>query len=132
MVTFNSIQEFCRALPYTTEDVKWGSNLVFSVGNKMYAVLDLEHPEANSVTFKCSPQDYERFIQLPGIIPAPYAARFNWVKLENLTALEEDLIYDLLKQAHEIVFSKLSKKLRTSLNKEDLINLDNSSRSSRL
>ena len=64
MVTFQSIQEYCRALPHTTEDVKWGSNLVFCVGNKMYAVLDLEQPEANSVSFKCSPQNYERFIQL--------------------------------------------------------------------
>ncbi len=119
MATFQSIQKYCRALPHTTEDVKWGTNLVFSVGNKMFAVLDLEHPEANSVSFKCSPQDYERFIQLPDIIPAPYAARFFWVKLEKLTALEEDLIYDLLKQAHEIVFSKLSKKLRASLDKEN-------------
>ena len=55
IVTLNSIQEFCRTLPHTTEDVKWGTNLVFSVGNKMYAVLDLDHPEANSVSFKCSP-----------------------------------------------------------------------------
>ena len=55
MVTFNSIQEFCRTLPHTTEDVKWGTNLVFSVGNKMYAGFDLDHPEANSVSFKCSP-----------------------------------------------------------------------------
>lgn len=30
---------FCRNLPKATEDIKWGKDLVFSVGNKMFAVF---------------------------------------------------------------------------------------------
>lgn len=118
MVTFQSIQKFCLSLPHTTEDVKWENNLVFSVGKKMYAVLDLDHPKLNSVSFKCSPEDFQQFVQLPDIIPAPYSARFHWIKLEKLTAIEEDVLYSLLKKAYEIVFAKLPKNLRFALSEE--------------
>ena len=119
MPTTRSIQTYCKTLAHTTEDVKWGNNLVFSIGNKMYAILDLDRPDTDSVSFKCSPENYDRLVQLPDIIPAPYAARFNWVKSEKLSALDEDVLLDLIKTAYEIVFAKLPKNLRNSLNKEN-------------
>lgn len=40
-MTTDQIAALCLALPGTREDLKWGSNRVFSVaGNKMFAVLD--------------------------------------------------------------------------------------------
>ena len=40
-MTADQIAAFCLQLPGAREDLKWGSNRVFSVaGNKMFAILD--------------------------------------------------------------------------------------------
>ncbi len=40
-MTADEIAAFCLQLPGAREDLKWGSNRVFSVaGNKMFAILD--------------------------------------------------------------------------------------------
>ncbi|MFD2720902.1 MmcQ/YjbR family DNA-binding protein [Hymenobacter monticola] len=36
--TFEALQALCLRLPGTTEDLKWGVHLCFSVGGKMYRV----------------------------------------------------------------------------------------------
>lgn len=105
--------EHCRALPGTTEDVKWGNNLVFSVGGKMYAVFDL--PEGEPLSFKTNPEAFEILVQQPGIRPAPYLARHAWVTLNRRDVMPEDALKDLIQEAHGIVAGKLSKKLRESL-----------------
>lgn len=40
------IRERCLALPHVTEDVKWETNLVFSVAEKMFAITALPGPHA--------------------------------------------------------------------------------------
>ena len=52
-MTIDTIRTICRALPDTTEDIKWDYDLVFSVGGKMFAVVCLEPP--HTVAFKCTP-----------------------------------------------------------------------------
>lgn len=44
-------KQLCRALPGATEDVKWESNLVFSVAAKMFAVTGVDG-DANGISFK--------------------------------------------------------------------------------
>ncbi len=51
------IREYCLALPHTTEKVQWGDDLVFKVGEKMYAVVALE-PGDQWLGFKCTPEDF--------------------------------------------------------------------------
>jgi hypothetical protein len=36
-VSKDTLVVFCRSLPGATEDVKWGKDLIFSVGGKMFA-----------------------------------------------------------------------------------------------
>ena len=43
-MTIDRVRDFCRTLEGTTEDVKRGSDLVFSVGGKIYAVVCLDPP----------------------------------------------------------------------------------------
>ena len=101
----------CRALPGAVEDVKWGSNIVFSVGLKMFAVASGEG-EAPGISFKV---EDERFLELtdrPGIIPAPYLARAKWVRVSSPDALDDAEAAALLRRSYELVFAKLSKKLQ--------------------
>jgi predicted DNA-binding protein (MmcQ/YjbR family) len=108
-VTIDAIRAFCRTLPGTTEDIKWEHDLVFSVGGRMYAAVDVNPPHA--LAFKCAPETFAEMIERDGVIPAPYLARAMWVQQQRLdAALERSEIEDLLRAAHEIVSGRSPKK----------------------
>ncbi|HAT31555.1 MAG TPA: hypothetical protein DCW29_12100 [Janthinobacterium sp.] len=104
-------KKLCRALPGAQEDIKWGSDVVFSVGLKMFAVAS-GAGEAPAISFKV---EDERFLELtdrPGIIPAPYLARAKWVRIVSADALDDAEAAALLRRSYELVCAKLTKKLR--------------------
>jgi predicted DNA-binding protein (MmcQ/YjbR family) len=104
----------CRSLPGATEEIKWGADLVFSVGAKMFAVTG-DCVAADGISFKV---DDDRFLELTdrdGIIPAPYLARARWVKIADLKAVSDDEAAALLKRSYELVFGKLTKKLQREI-----------------
>ncbi len=105
--------DLCRSLPGATEDVKWGNDLVFSVGGKMFAAFEMS--EAEAIGLKVAPDVFEALVEQPGIIPAPYLARASWVKLDGRGVLPRAMLEDLLRQAHALVAAKLPKKVRLSL-----------------
>jgi predicted DNA-binding protein (MmcQ/YjbR family) len=109
----SSLRDFCRALPATTEDVKWGDDLVFSVGGKMYAAFDLDNEVEYG--FKCDDDDFDRLTAMPGIIPAPYAARFGWVAIRKKGALTPTEARALLKKSYGLVMAGLPRKVRLAL-----------------
>ena len=104
----------CRSFAGVTEDTKWGADLVFSVGEKMFAVTSLDD-NAKGISFKV---DDDRFLELtdrPGIIPAPYLARAKWVYIEDLKSVSDAEAAELLKRSYELVFAKLTKKLQREI-----------------
>jgi predicted DNA-binding protein (MmcQ/YjbR family) len=108
------IRRICGKLPHTTEQVQWGNDLVFKVAGKMYAVAALE-PAKVCLAFKCSPEDFADLTERPGIIPAPYMARAQWVGLESEDALPAADINTYLKKSYDLVFAKLPKKTQAEL-----------------
>ena len=113
-MTIDWIRDQCLALPHVTEDVKWEHNLVFSIGDKMFAATNLE-PGDIWLSFKASPEVFAELSERPGIRPAPYLARAQWLALEHPDALETSELQQLLRHAYELVFSKLPKKLQKEL-----------------
>jgi predicted DNA-binding protein (MmcQ/YjbR family) len=108
------VRDFCLSLPHTTETIQWQDDLVFKVGGKMYAVVPLE-PHALWISFKCGSEDFASLIERPGIVPAPYLARAQWVALETEDALPRAELKMLLHSAHELIFAKLPKKTQATL-----------------
>lgn len=107
-MTIDTVRQICRALPDTTEDIKWVQDLVFSVGKKMYAVVCLEPP--HTVAFKCTPEVFAELVERDGIIPAPYLARAMWVQEQGLgETLERPELEKLLSSSYELVKAKLPK-----------------------
>ncbi|HEY7450705.1 MAG TPA: MmcQ/YjbR family DNA-binding protein [Vicinamibacterales bacterium] len=105
-MTIEGVRKICRAWPGVTEDVKWGADLVFSVGGKMFAVVCLEPP--HTLAFKCTPDEFAELIERPGIIPAPYLARAMWVQEQGLgEALERPEVATRLRASYELVAAKL-------------------------
>lgn len=104
----------CLALPHVTENVQWDNDLVFKVAGKMFAVTCL-NPDSLYLTVKVQPEEFAELTEKPGIIPAPYLARAQWVSLENETALPRTEILRLLNQSYQLIFAKLTRKQRAEL-----------------
>jgi predicted DNA-binding protein (MmcQ/YjbR family) len=99
------IRKFCLSLPHVTERVQWGSDLLFCVGNKMFAVAGLDAKYPTKLSFKCTAEKFAELIEQEGIIPAPYLARYHWVALEDLDALSQKELKELLRA--EKVYAEL-------------------------
>jgi predicted DNA-binding protein (MmcQ/YjbR family) len=108
------IREHCLALPHTTEKVQWEDDLVFKIGEKMFAVVALE-PGDHWISFKCSEEEFAALTERPGVVPAPYLARAQWVALETQDALPRDEIKRLLSQSYSLVSAKLPKRTQAKL-----------------
>jgi len=106
-----TLRDFCRSLPAATEDIKWGHDLCFSVGGKMFTVIDLERP--HPVAFKCTPESFGELTARSGIIPAPYMARNMWVMEQELgEALDRAEFEALVRTSYELVVATLPKSKR--------------------
>ena len=107
-------REHCLSLPHVTEQVQWGNDLVFKIGGKMFAVMALE-PPGHVFSFKCTPDKYAELIERPGILPAPYMARAQWVSFERADVLPRAEVKELSRVAYDLVFAKLTKKAQAAL-----------------
>jgi predicted DNA-binding protein (MmcQ/YjbR family) len=112
-MNIETYRAFCRKLPGVTEDIKWGHDLVFSVGGKMFTVAGLDGPFTCS--FKVPDEDYEALSQQPGFEPAPYMARAKWVLVTDPGKLSKKEWERRLTESHALVAAKLTKKLRGEL-----------------
>jgi predicted DNA-binding protein (MmcQ/YjbR family) len=111
---FEAAKALCRTFPGCTEDIKWGADLVFSVGLKMFAVTGNAVP-ASSICFKVDDERFLEFTDRPGIIPAPYMARAKWISVRDPKALGDAEAAQLLRRSYELVFAKLTKKLQREI-----------------
>jgi predicted DNA-binding protein (MmcQ/YjbR family) len=113
-----SVRAYCLSLPHVTEDVQWGADLLFRIGNKMFAVLSLEPVSDHCMSLKCTPEKFAELTEREGLVPAPYVARYHWVALQNFGALKDSELKPLLKNAYELIREKLPKKVADQLGAE--------------
>lgn len=106
-----SVRAYCLSLPHVTEDVQWGADLLFRIGNKMFTVLALEPGHGHCMSLKCTPEKFGELTERNGIMPAPYVARYHWIALESFDALKDAELKSLLKTAYDLVKAKLPKKV---------------------
>src|SRR5687767_3892977 len=112
-MTIDQLRAFCSGLPAVTEDIKWGNDLVFSVGGKMFCVAGLEPPL--SYSFKVKDEEFEELSVRPGFSPAPYMARAKWVLVKGANTLHRPEAVARIRQSYELVKAKLTKKVRQEL-----------------
>lgn len=110
-----SVRSFCLSLPHVDEKVQWGSDLLFRIGEKMFAVVAMEPSHGVVLSFKCTPEKFAELVEQEGIIPAPYMARIHWVGFERFDALPDRELKPLLENAYRMVRDKLPKKLLAQL-----------------
>jgi predicted DNA-binding protein (MmcQ/YjbR family) len=107
------LRALCLSLPAATEDVKWGNDLVFSVGGKMFCVASLE--PSFTCSYKVRDEEFEELSVKDGFMPAPYMARAKWVLVTNPSKLNKKEWEGYIRQSYEMVKAKLTKKDRALL-----------------
>jgi len=107
------LRTFCLSLPGATEDIKWGHDLCFCVGAKMFCVASMEPPLTFS--FKVTDEEYDELSIRTGFEPAPYMARNKWVLVNDPSKVKPKEVEKLVRQSYQLIASKLTKKLRVEL-----------------
>ena len=113
-MNIEDIQTICRQLPAVTEDIKWGHDLVFSIGGKMFCVVGLEQ-SPTSASFKVTDEEFEEISNWPGFKPAPYVAKYKWVGIEDINRMKKTDWKKYLQQSYALVKNKLPAKLKKEL-----------------
>ena len=108
------LRRTCLLFPHVTEQVQWGNDLVFKVGGRMFAVASLE-PAAVCLAFKCSDESFADLTERSNVIPAPYLARAKWIAMETRDAIPLEELEELLREAYDLAFAKLTKAAQASL-----------------
>jgi predicted DNA-binding protein (MmcQ/YjbR family) len=110
------LRKLCLSFPGATERIQWGSELVFKIGGRMFAMAPTE-PADHVLFFKCSDEGFAELLEQDGICPAPYLARAKWVALERFDALTDSEIQARIGDAYAIVFAKLTKKDQAAIHR---------------
>lgn len=108
------IQVICKALPSVTEDIKWGHDLVFSIGGKMFCVVGLDQ-SPTTASFKVKEEEFEEICCRDGFKPAPYVAKYKWVLVEDLKKMNQKEWNQYIRQSYDLVRDKLPAKMKKLL-----------------
>ena len=113
-MNIEQLRKFCLSLPGATEDIKWGSDLCFCVGEKMFCVTGAD-TIAGGLSLKCSPEKFEELIEREGIDPAAYVGRYKWVRISALDAVTPTELKELIKTSYQLVFDRLPPKIKKGI-----------------
>ena len=112
-MNIEQLRKFCISLPGATEDIKWGSDLCFCVGEKMFCVTGAD--SMTGMSLKCTPEKFEELIERDGIDPAAYVGRYKWVHISDLDAVTPAELKELIKTSYQLVFDKLPPKIKKGI-----------------
>ena len=111
-MNIESLREYCLSLPQVTEDFPFDeTTLVFRIGGKIFAMLDLERTEW--FVLKCNP-DYaiELRDRHPEISPAWHMNKKHWNQLNIFGSLPDVLVQSLIRHSYNEVIKKMPRKLK--------------------
>src|SRR5690349_21415546 len=112
-MNIEQLRKYCLSFPGATEDIKWGADLCFCVGEKMFCVTGADSMSGMSI--KCTPEKFEELIEREGIDPAAYVGRYKCAHISDLDAVAPAELKDLIKTSYQLVFDKLPPKIRKSI-----------------
>ena len=112
-MNIEQLRKFCLSFPGATEDIKWGADLCFCVGAKMFCVTGAD--SVSGMSIKCTPEKFDELIERQGIDPAAYVGRYKWVHISDLNAVSPKELRELIAESYRLVFDKLPPKIRKSI-----------------
>ena len=113
-MNLDSIRKCCLSFPGATEGLQWGDDLLFRVGNKIFASVPLSGVP-QTLTLKSSPHRCAELLEIDGITRAAYVGRYDFITLARLDLLPDAEMKALIAESYENVRSKLPAKVREAL-----------------
>jgi predicted DNA-binding protein (MmcQ/YjbR family) len=113
-MNIEQLRRFCLSMPGATEDIKWGADLCFCVGEKMFCVTGADSG-SGGMSIKCTPEKFDELIEREGIDPAAYVGRYKWVHIHHLDAVTPAELKDLIRTSYQLVFDKLPPKAKKKI-----------------
>jgi predicted DNA-binding protein (MmcQ/YjbR family) len=111
-ITPAQLEALCGHWPGVTRDIKWGGELVFSVGGKMFVVMPVD---GGRLAFKVEDDRFLELTDQPGMIAAPYLARARWVSVVEPKRFTTSELSELIRTAYGLIRARLTKKLQAEL-----------------
>jgi predicted DNA-binding protein (MmcQ/YjbR family) len=112
-MNIEQLRKYCLSFHGATEDIKWGADLCFCVGAKMFCVTGADG--GSGMSFKCTPEKFAELIERKGIDPAAYVGRYKWVHISDLNAVTPKELKDLIAESYRLVFDKLPPKVKKTI-----------------
>lgn len=112
----NEILDYCLAKKGVTETFPFDNEtLVMKVGTKMFLLMGLER-QPLGINVKTDPEwSAELREQYPQITGAFHMNKTHWNSV-SVDGLKRDLIFKLIDQSYDLVFSSLTKKAQSEIN----------------
>ncbi|HEU4537663.1 MAG TPA: MmcQ/YjbR family DNA-binding protein, partial [Polyangiaceae bacterium] len=112
---FDALYELCASLPHATLSVQWGDHDVFKVGGKIFAILTQDLDVGFRLSIKAEAEAFDELCGEPGVRPAPYLARAQWVQIVADNGLGPERLRGLVQRSHALVLEKLPPAQRRKL-----------------
>ncbi|MBL4638667.1 MAG: MmcQ/YjbR family DNA-binding protein [Proteobacteria bacterium] len=117
-MNINEVKHFCNSLQGVEEIEKAQPKnyLSYTLLGKKFAYFKTSEPESWRFSFRVSSERFLELTDQPGIKPARYMARFHWVTLVDVEAMQEDYLQELILWSYQKALSRLPKKIQAELN----------------
>lgn len=108
---------YCLSLPGSISEEKGppGNLLAYSVGGKKFAWFKTSEPERWRFSFRVASDLFLGLTGQPGIQPARYMARFHWITVVNVDAIDTEQLQQLIDWSHHKALTSLSKKQQAAI-----------------
>ena len=114
-MNIEEFRDFCLSLPKVTESFPFDEKtLVFKVGNKMFALADVDN--FSGINVKCDP---EKAIDLrekyQAVQPGYHMSKIHWNTLVIDGSLSDRQITEWIKDSYDLIVNSLPKKVKKEL-----------------
>lgn len=113
-MTIEDLRDTCLSLPGVGESIKWENHLCFTVGEKIFLILNPDGVPASG-SFKTNPELFDTLKSKPGLSPAPYPAKHRWIHFHNIDRFTKKQWKEHITTAYTLILEKLPAKTRKQI-----------------
>jgi predicted DNA-binding protein (MmcQ/YjbR family) len=114
-MTLDALRTYCLSFPGATEDIKWGADLTFCVGAKMFAITSVGTAYPEWLSLKVTAEAFVEYTEHSGIIPSPYLARYKWISIKEFDSVSDKELKELIGMSYQLVYEKLPSKVKKGI-----------------
>lgn len=111
----HDLDALCADWPGVAHAIEGEVDLVYSVANRMFAVMCTLGPERGRLSFKVEPERFVELSERPGMAVAPYTARSFWISVTEPERFTTTELGALVRRSYELARATLSAKTQARL-----------------